>query len=65
MTVKFILHEIVRVKVDILGIAEARWTQNERVHKDRYTMLYSGEQSHRNGVGILLNDTVTKSIVGY
>ena len=33
--------------------------------KDDYTMIYSGGEDHKNGVGIILRNEVAKSLIGY
>ena len=33
--------------------------------KDDYTMIYSGGEDHKNGVGIILRNEVAKSMIGY
>ena len=53
------------MKIDILGIAETRWTESGKIRKDSHTILYSGGQEHRNGVGILMKNNITRSIMGY
>ena len=53
------------MKIDILGIAETRWTENGKIRKDGHTILYSGGQEHRNGVGILIKNNITRSVMAY
>ena len=53
------------MKIDILGIAETKWTESGKIRKNSHTILYSGGQEHRNGVGILMKNNITKSIMGY
>ena len=33
--------------------------------KDDYTMIYSGGEDHKNGVGIILRNEMAKSLIGY
>ena len=48
-----------------MGIAETRWTDTGKIVKDDYTMIYSGGEDHKNGVGITLRNEVAKSMIGY
>ena len=59
------IQEMKKMKNDILGIAETRWTESDKIRKDSHTILYSGGQEHRNGVGILMKNNVTRLIMGY
>ena len=59
------IQEMKKMKIDILGIAETRWTESGKIGKDSHTILYSGGQEHRNGVGILMKNNITRSIMGY
>ena len=54
-----------KMKIDILGIAETRCTESGKIRKNSHTILYSGGQEHRNGVGILMKNIITRSIMGY
>ena len=54
-----------KMKNDILRIAETRWTKSGQIRKDNHTILYSGGQEHRNGVGTLMKNNITRSIIGY
>ena len=42
-----------------------RWAENGRIAKDKYTMIYSGGDEHKNGVGIILGKKLVDSIIGY
>ena len=44
------IQEMEKMKIYILGIVEKRWTESDKIKKDSHTILYSGEQEHRNGV---------------
>ena len=47
-----------------MGIAETRQTDTEKIVKDDYTMMYSGGEDHKNGVGTFLRNEVAKSLIG-
>ena len=36
------VQEMNRMSIDMLGLSEVRWTENGRITRDKYTMLYSG-----------------------
>ncbi len=57
--------EMKRMKVDILGMAEVRWTGAGSFKSDGYTMIYSGGQNHERGVGILFSQASARSLMGY
>ena len=59
------VQEMNRMSIDILGLSEVRWTENGIIAKDKYTMIYSGGDEHKNGVGIILGKRLVNSIIGY
>ena len=60
-----IQREASRLKIDILGLAEVRWTESGKLTTDDHVMVYSGHQKeHKNGVGVLTKQ-VAKSMVGF
>ena len=51
--------EMARVKVDILGISELRWTGMGEFNSDDHYIYYCGQESlRRNGVAIMVNERV-------
>ena len=56
--------EMQTLDIDILGVCETRWTGNERFNSDDIVMLYSGGETHSNGVGIIMKKEFAKSIIG-
>ena len=47
--------EMARVKIDILGISELRWTGMGEFNTDDYYIYYCGQESfRRNGVAIIV-----------
>ena len=51
--------EMARVKVDILGISELRWTGMGEFNSDDHYIYYCGQESlRRNGVAIIVNKRV-------
>ena len=53
------------VNLDILGIAETHWTEEGKIIQENHTMIYSGGEKHRNGVGIVMKNSVAKSMMGF
>ena len=60
-----LIQELNHMKIDIMGIVETRWTDTGKIVKDDYTMIYSGGEDHKNGVGIILRNEVAKSLIRY
>ena len=51
--------EMARVKVDILGISELKWTGMVKLNSDDHYIYYCGQESlRRNGVAIMVNKRV-------
>ena len=42
------------MNLDILRIAETHWTEEGKIIQENHTMIYSGREKHRNGVGIAM-----------
>ena len=51
--------EMARVKVDILGISELKWTRLGEFNSDDHYIYYCGQESLiRNGVAIMVHQRV-------
>ena len=51
--------EMARVKVNILGISELKWTPVGEINSDDHCIYYCGQESfRRNGVGITVNKSL-------
>ena len=59
------IQEMEHMDLDVMGIAEARWTESGKIIKKEHTMVYSGGETHHNGVGILMRNNIAKSLQGY
>ena len=60
-----IKQEMARVKVNILGIRELKWTGMGEFNTDDHYIYYSGQESlRRNGVAIIVNKRVWNAILG-
>ena len=54
-----IKQEMVRVKVDILGIGEIKWTGTGEFNSDDHYVYYCGQESlRRNGVALIVNKSL-------
>ncbi|GFO16449.1 craniofacial development protein 2-like [Plakobranchus ocellatus] len=51
-----------RMKLNILGLAEIRWTGAGSMKLGSKTLIYSGAHPHERGVGILFDVTTAKSL---
>ena len=57
--------EMARVKVDILGISELRWTGMGEFNSDDHYIYYCGQESlRRNGVAIMDIKRVQNAVLG-
>ena len=51
--------EIIRVNFDFLGISELKWTGMGEFNSDDHYIYYYGQESlRRNGVAIIVNESV-------
>ena len=51
--------------IDLLGVAEMRWTESGSSKKDDYMVLYSGGEKHTEGVGMIISKKYTKAVMGF
>ena len=57
--------EMARVKVDILGISELKWTGMGEFNSDDHYIYYCGQESlRRNRVTIMVNKRVWNAVLG-
>ena len=57
--------EMARVKVNILGISELKWTGMGEFNLDDHYIYYCGQESlRRNGVAIMVNKRVRNALLG-
>ena len=58
--------EMVRVKVDILGISKLKWTGMGEFNSDDHYIYYCRQESLRgNRVAIMVNERVQNAVLGY
>ena len=57
--------EMARVKVNILGISELKWTGMGEFNSDDHYIYYCGQESlRRSGVAIMVNRRVPNAVLG-
>ncbi|GFN81070.1 craniofacial development protein 2-like protein [Plakobranchus ocellatus] len=56
--------EMERLKMNILGVSEVRWSGAGKIKSGKYEMYYSSAE-HQRGVGIILDQEIGKSVKGY
>ena len=54
--------EMARMNVDILGTSDLKWTGMGEFNSDDHYMYYSGQESLRNGVAIMVNKRVQNAV---
>ena len=57
--------EMTALNLDILGVAETRWNDEGRISNDQYEFIYSGNDKHQFGVGIMMKKKVASCMIGY
>ena len=58
--------EMARVKIDISGISELKWTGMGKFNSNDHYIYYCGQESlRRNGVAIIGNKRVLNAVIGY
>ena len=57
--------EMKRLKVNVMGVCETRWTDSGSFTSDGFTVLFSGNDKHERGVGFIIDQTTEKSIIGF
>ena len=57
--------KMARVKVNILGISEPKWTGMGEFNSDNHYMYYCVQETlRRNGVFLIVNKRVQKAVLG-
>ncbi|XP_037787450.1 craniofacial development protein 2-like [Penaeus monodon] len=57
--------EMTRLKVNVLGICETRWTGSGEFNNDSFKVLYTGGVKHERGVALILDRENAKSLLGW
>ena len=50
-----IKQEMSRLKVNVLGLCEIRWSGAGKISEEEQILIYSGGKKHERGVGLLLD----------
>ena len=57
--------EMARMKIDILGINELKWTGTGKFNSHDHYTYYCGQKSlRRNGVALIVNERVLNAVLG-
>ena len=56
--------EMKRLRVDLMGVAEVRWTGVGKYTDEEVDFYYSGGENHARGVGIMVNKNIRKAVTG-
>lgn len=57
--------EMMRLNINILGINETRWQNNGDFMINGFKMIYTGDEKHERGVGLLMDPDISKCVRGY
>ena len=58
--------EMARMNINILRISKLKWTRMGKFNSDDYDIYYCGQESlRRNGVALIFNERIQKSVLGY
>ena len=62
---KVFKQEMARMKTDILGTSEQKWTGVGEFNSDDHYIYYCGQESlRRNGIAIMVNERVRNAVLG-
>ena len=57
--------KMAKMKIDILGISELKWTRMGEFNSDDHYVYYRGQESlRRNGVALIVNERVQNAVLG-
>ena len=59
-----VIQEMQRLKIDVLGLLEVRWTNPGSFDKQGYHIIWSRGQKYQHGIGFILNSKSKKSYKG-
>ena len=60
-----VCQEMDRMRLDVLGISETRWTDNGKIVDNEKVMVYAGGEEDRYGVGIIMKKSIANCMLGY
>lgn len=57
--------EMTRMRLDVVGVSEVRWTGVGRCDGGGVEFVYSGGEEHQRGVGVMMTKKVARCMKGY
>lgn len=60
-----VVQEMDRLRINVLGLSEVRWTGAGMLRRENCTVIYSGGQKHEKGVAVILDKHTSKCTLGY
>ena len=60
-----LMAETDRMKIDVMGLSEVRWTESGMKEFDDFCLIFSGGDKHQHVVGIMLTKEVSRALLGY
>lgn len=64
--VSMLIHELARLRWDVVGVAETHWTGIQESMVQGYKVISSGKaEGHRSGVGLILTANAQRSLISY
>ena len=60
-----LIQETKRMNINVMGVAEMRWKDQGQITNNEYTVLWSGGQKLKHGVGFVLDPLASKAFKGY
>ncbi|GFS06673.1 craniofacial development protein 2-like [Elysia marginata] len=57
--------EMERLNINILGLSEVRWKGANNIQTGKFRFLYSGGATHERGVGLVVDQEVSKVVKRY
>jgi len=60
-----LIMEFNNLKLDILGVSETHWSGSGIIQRENHTIIYSGGEENRKGVGLMFHKKIAKCLLGY
>ena len=60
-----LIKEFDDMNLDILGVSETHWNGSGIIQREHHTMIFSGGEENRRGVGIVVNNRIKRCVMGY
>ena len=59
-----LINEMESMHLDMIGL-QKHWTEEGKVVREDHTMVYSGGEQHRTGVGLVMRSSIARTMIGY